>query len=539
MASVTRLDAGGRQGFRIRFYVDKRRREIYIPGSGRKVEAMAKTMAGHCEALAKAKANNVSADAAAIAWANGTDGSLRDNLVEWGLADPASPKLSTDEGRLLGPFLTAYINGRSDVKAVTRTNYRQTRRLLVEYFGERRSLRAITPGDASRWRRWMMSRVVKSATDDAPAETMAVASVSKHTKRAKTMLAAGVDDRLLIVSPFASLKGGDESNADRHRFIDAEMTAKVLAACPDADWRLIVTLARYGGLRCPSEVLALRWVDIDRVAGRMRIESSKTGVRFCPIFPEIKLALDDSDYVAEEGAVYCVARYRGGLANLRTQFARIVERAGVAAWPKMFVNLRSTRRTELQEKFPDHVINNWLGHSGAVAAKHYLQVTDEHWSRATDAESSSVIEGAAETREKLNSRSPVIADDGQKTREKLNSRSPTGSPIVGNRHPSVKGPETKKPRENPGFDGLRWAQTGSPMTPTGCEQSQETLGKTGLNDSVPPLVPPSQAIDDFGAEELLTIWSRLDAAGREDLMAVARGLAGASMRSWPKDTISK
>jgi len=136
-------------------------------------------------------------------------------------------------------------------------------------------------------------------------------------------------ETMLGESPLAGLKGGDESNAERHRFIDVEMTAKVLAAYHDADWRLIVTLARFGGLRCPSEVLGLRWSDVDRPAGQMRIESPKTGVRFCPIFSEIELALAESDYVAADGAVYCVARYRGGLANLRTQFARIVERAGV------------------------------------------------------------------------------------------------------------------------------------------------------------------------------------------------------------------
>ena len=469
MASVTRVDEAGRQGFRIRFYCDKRRRAIYIPGTGRKVEAMAKAVAGHVEALSKAKANNVPADPAAIKWANGTDGGLRDNLVTWGLADPASPKLSTDEGRLLGPFVDAYIDGRSDVKKSTRTNYKQTRRLLVDYFGERHSLRAITPGDASRWRRWMMARVVKAATDDTPAETMAVASVSKHVKRAKTMMMAAVDDRLLAVSPFAGLKGGDESNADRHRFIDAEMTAKVLEACPDADWRLIVTLARYGGLRCPSEVLGLRWADVDRVAGRLRIESPKTGVRFCPIFPEIELALADAEYVAEDGAVYCVARYRGGLANLRTQFTRIVERAGIKAWPKMFVNLRSTRRTELQEMFADHVVNAWLGHSGTVAAKHYLQVTDEHWARAIGAGSPAVIEGLAETRERLDSGVPIADDDGQKTRGKLDSGVPTGVPIADNHGPSLKGMDVKKPRENPGFDGVLHLSDAYEMTPTGFE----------------------------------------------------------------------
>jgi len=59
---------------------------------------------------------------------------------------------------------------------------------------------------------------------------------------------------------------------------------------------------------------------------------------------------------------------------------RIIERAGCKPWPKTFVNLRSTRRTELQEAFPSHVVDEWMGHSSKVAEDHYLQVTNDHWS---------------------------------------------------------------------------------------------------------------------------------------------------------------
>ena len=31
----------------------------------------------------------------------------------------------------------------------------------------------------------------------------------------------------------------------------------------DAEWKAIIALARYGGLRTPSETMALRWIDID------------------------------------------------------------------------------------------------------------------------------------------------------------------------------------------------------------------------------------------------------------------------------------
>lgn len=50
------------------------------------------------------------------------------------------------------------------------------------------------------------------------------------------------------------------------------------------------------------------------------------------------------------------------------------------------MNLRASCRTDLQERFPDHVINTWLGHSSRIAERHYLQTTDAHWERATTEE---------------------------------------------------------------------------------------------------------------------------------------------------------
>jgi hypothetical protein len=76
--------------------------------------------------------------------------------------------------------------------------------------------------------------------------------------------------------------------------------------------------------------------------------------------------------------VHCVQRYRED-ANLGTQLHRIIERAGHKPWAKTFINLRSTRRTELQEAFPSHVVDAWLGHSTKTAEQHYLQVTADHW----------------------------------------------------------------------------------------------------------------------------------------------------------------
>ena len=71
--------------------------------------------------------------------------------------------------------------------------------------------------------------------------------------------------------------------------------------------------------------------------------------------------------------------------NLRTVFMKILKRAGIKPWPKLFQNLRSSRSTELiTQGFPAYVVAAWLGHSVKVANTHYNQVTDDHFRQAVD-----------------------------------------------------------------------------------------------------------------------------------------------------------
>ena len=134
-----------------------------------------------------------------------------------------------------------------------------------------------------------------------------------------------------------------------------------------------------GGLRCPSETLALTWPDVDWERSLFRVDSPKTGVRWVPIFPELKPYLEE----AFEAAVFLIPSYRDAKQNRRTQLQRIIRRAGLESWPKLFHNLRATRETELAEVFPIHVCK-WIGHAAAIAQKHYLQATDQDFDRAAD-----------------------------------------------------------------------------------------------------------------------------------------------------------
>lgn len=85
----------------------------------------------------------------------------------------------------------------------------------------------------------------------------------------------------------------------------------------------------------------------------------------------------------ERAKAHVITRYRDANSNLRTQLERIIGKAKLKPWPKLFQNLRATRATELAAEFPAHVAAEWLGHSTMVAQKHYWRVTDADFEKAT------------------------------------------------------------------------------------------------------------------------------------------------------------
>ena len=124
------------------------------------------------------------------------------------------------------------------------------------------------------------------------------------------------------------------ANRARDYFVSRDEAAKVLDACPDAQWQLLFALSRYGGLRCPSEHLALTWGDVDWERGRITVRSPKTehhegqGERVIPLFPELRPyleavldeLLEDFDPKAKRLSEQpVITRYRDANANLRTQ----------------------------------------------------------------------------------------------------------------------------------------------------------------------------------------------------------------------------
>ena len=337
---------------------------------GKIPKRIAEAIKTRVEYLLMARISKQPIDSDTARWVSDLDDVLYERLSRVGLIRPR-------ESALLGDYIDAYVEGRTDLKPRTIIKFNATKNYLIDFFGADRRLRDITSGDAADWRVFLLGR------------GMAENTTRKHAQIAKQFFTAAVKRRLIEVSPFTDLKSTIQSNPERYYFISRDEAEKVLDACPDAEWRLIFALSRFGGLRCPSEHLALTWDCIDWANERIRIPSPKTehhagkGSRIIPIFPELRPYLEEVFDRAAEGSVYVINRYRDSNTNLRTQLTRIIYRAGLDPWPKLFQNLRSSRETELAEKYPIHVACAWIGNTEAVAARHYLQVTEDHFKKAT------------------------------------------------------------------------------------------------------------------------------------------------------------
>lgn len=379
MASVSR-EANGRRTVQF-IGVDGKRRSLRL---GKMTQRAAEAVKMRVELILSSQMSGHALDDETSRWLASRDQTMNKKLAAVGLA-------TLQVCTTLKAFIDDYIAGRSDIKDRTTLRLREAGQKLIDCFGANKGLREFAAEDGGKFRQWLLSKGLAENT------------VRRNCGRAKQFFRAAIHRKLIVDNPFSSLVSAVRGNPARMRFIDRETSAKVLEACPNAEWRLIFALSRFGGVRCPSETLSIRWSDIDWEKNRIRVPSPKTEhiegkeSRLIPLFPELRSYLEAARAEADRNDEYVIMRYRSVRQNLATQFERIVCRAGIEPWPKLFQNLRSTRETELMESFPAHVVCAWIGNSEAVAKKHYLQVTDDHFAKAAGAmaeTASSVVESA-------------------------------------------------------------------------------------------------------------------------------------------------
>ena len=329
------------------------------------------------EPLIAAARTNTSIGSQTAQWLAELPDDTYDKLVQVDLAKPRAAAIKHTLGNLLHESFATM-----SVKDNTRIRYSQTKRLLIEHFGKDQPLDSITPHDADKYRVWLETKESKHG------KPYSTAKVSKEVQITKMFFKQAIRWSMIPSNPFEGVRAGAQTNQDRKYYLTPEDAHKLLEMAPDSEWRCIIALARFGGLRCPSEVLGVQWGDIDWEQGRMLVRSPKTerhigkAERIIPLFPELRSVLTQAFVLAPEGSMYVTGRFGGTNANLGTQFKRIIVRAGLIPWPRLFNAMRASRATELAAEYPAAICTAWMGHTQAIGEVHYHMVRDSDFERA-------------------------------------------------------------------------------------------------------------------------------------------------------------
>lgn len=373
MASITHDRKNGRRVIQFKD-TDGSRKSIRLGKCDQKTAQAIRTQIEH---LAAAKASATAIPLQTVEWLRTIDDGLRSRIASTGLIEQR-------KSALLGLYIADYIERRVDAKPRTISKWLTTKRLLTEHLGAGRDIRTVMAGDADAFKLYLTGLRKEDGT-----RVYSPSTLHKHIEAAKLFFKAALRDGVTNSNPFEDVTASKRTNPDREYFVSQEDIRKCIEATPDKQWKLIIALSRFGGLRTPSEHVRLRWQDILWDQNKMIVHSPKTehhegmASRVVPIFPELRPYLDEAYFeLGDSPSEFVVTKIRDSESNLRTTFQKIVKRAGLTPWPKLFQNLRASRQTELENSFPTHVVCKWMGNSPKVAQRHYLQVLDSHFEKA-------------------------------------------------------------------------------------------------------------------------------------------------------------
>lgn len=314
-------------------------------------------------------------------WLSRLDDTLYLKLSQLGLCSNRGPRTV---GALTGLFLAHAENEqrRGAKKASTLVNLRVAAATVDKFFGRDKQLADLDKPpwesqDAGNYRDWL------ERDGKAKGGPLAPATATGICRRAREIFTFAVKRKWMHHNPFSEQKGWVFTNPERDVYIPTEVAEAVIAACPDLEMQLAVALARYAFLRCPSEPKLLKWGWVDWEHSTLFVSAPKTGryagkeTRIVPIPQRLVDLLGQQFHAVPAGSEQIFLRMNISRAALADRLEAACRRAGIAMWPKPFVNLRASCEYDWMRTHPIDEVAEWTGHSAKTMLTHYNRVFKE------------------------------------------------------------------------------------------------------------------------------------------------------------------
>lgn len=244
---------------------DGQRKAVYLGAMPKK---QAEVVCTKIEALNAAKVAGVAPADEVSRWTVGIGDDLHEKLAKQELVAPRQP---VNLSRTLEDWLTKYIDQRrSELKAGSIERLERTAGRLKSFFGGQTRLSELTPAGAADWRAAMLAEKQPHKRGEVPKPRLTETTVRNYYRDAKTIFNAVVDREPITRNPFRKLKSSVLA-ANRDRYVTPEEAGTILGGCHAPQWRVLFGLARFAGLRTPSETHRLTWADVDWERKRLTV----------------------------------------------------------------------------------------------------------------------------------------------------------------------------------------------------------------------------------------------------------------------------
>lgn len=306
------------------------------------------------------------------AWVLSLDERPHATLKQAGLLDSRAARTISD-------LVIAYQDHMKRIgsKPSTLANNRSICKHLVEYFGKAHLIGSIQREDAERFREWLGSG--KGPGKNRLAKT----TVSRRSRHARSIFAYAFNEQWIQTNPFGWMKNWNEVDSTRNHYFTSEDIEAIINQAPNSEWRLYLALARYGGLRAPSEMAGMLWEWINWEDGTLKINSPKTAhlpnqdSRKIPILEPLRPYLLEASEQALVGQTHLFPNIQSSGAAITKRVYGMCKAAGLEEWPKLWVNMRASCERDWLDKYPIDVVATWMGHSPATALRHYSRVVKD------------------------------------------------------------------------------------------------------------------------------------------------------------------
>lgn len=397
MASISKMS--GSNKYTVRFTdIDGNRKKMALATADKKTAETVRNMVERI--LAQKKTGEP--DRLLSNWLKDIPDDLRRRLERAGLLEAKARYTIQD-------LFEAYLRFKPEARKNTILTIRQSVNNAVTFFGADKTIDTITEEQAQSFRDWLplqpfaerlagtkrrtvLSKALQQAKEERRETvygrsgikgTLSPSTVSGRIAKIKTLFNYARRKNWIEKSPFEFIERGEMVNRDRDITISREAVQKMIEVAPGAKWRAIIALARYVGLRIPSELQTLKWGDIKwsdskdetaliKITDTKRSGHKGLGTRISPLWKEAEKELRTLYDESPEGQEYIFPGIKTS-SNLRTTMEKIILMAGLQLYPRIFHNLRKSCETEYDRRgVPQRTYCHWIGHSPTMAEKHYI-----------------------------------------------------------------------------------------------------------------------------------------------------------------------